>query len=191
VIDFKTKATPDAYRNPTKNEKLVRQPKSKPPRNSSLEGKNSDLLKSSWRAQEGVHSLKSGVKMSSVDQGKEIKSEDLEGQEKKSAPTGTNRDADKQARRTQNLRFADDYKRRDLRFQVYSSDLPSGERLVLLAIIDHMNDDGELDTKLDSLAGLTGYKRRKVGDAVSFLEEAGYITTERLQYGIRYRIEMS
>lgn len=71
----------------------------------------------------------------------------------------------------------------------WAVDLPSGEKLVLLALADCANDEGRCYPGLNNLAQKTGKSRRSLIDTIHALEAAGHISRDvRIGKGVNYTI---
>lgn len=62
--------------------------------------------------------------------------------------------------------------------RAWDTDLPSTQKLVLLALADQANDRGVAWPHIGSLAKRCGASRRSAFDALAELEAAGYIARE-------------
>ena len=62
-------------------------------------------------------------------------------------------------------------------------DIPQGQKFLLVALCDHANDDGVCWPGQDSLCEKCSMSESTVGRHIKWLEDNGYLTSERRQKG--------
>lgn len=131
--------------------------------------------------------------MSSVDQGKEIKSEDLEGQEKNQRPRGPTQGADEMLKPLDTGTIGKDKPTHRGKFnrdawveQVLSAPLNSSQKMVLFAIGFSMSESGIAEMTYDEIAPIAGLSKTTVPAVVKKIDDGSWFQRKLLKRGYRY-----